>query len=61
MSFDLWVLSYCMLLRIDSQPSTKGNGGFYDGFHLCGDIGRDDCFGGDFNGGGFGNGTNLMR
>uniref|UniRef100_A0A2N9FSP5 Aminotransferase-like plant mobile domain-containing protein n=1 Tax=Fagus sylvatica TaxID=28930 RepID=A0A2N9FSP5_FAGSY len=33
-------------------PSMKGNGGFYDGFCLCGDIGRDDCFGGGFSGGG---------
>ncbi len=52
-----WVLicgfsGYCMLLRIESQPSMKGNGGFYDGFCLCGDIGRDDCFGG---------GTDLVR
>ena len=54
--FDLWVSGYCMLLRIDSQPSTKGNGGFYDGFCLCGDIGRDDCFGSGFRGG-----TDLMR
>jgi hypothetical protein len=34
----------------------KGNGGFDDEFCLCGDIGRDDCFGG-----GFGSGTNFVR
>jgi hypothetical protein len=39
---DLWVSGYC----VDSQPSTKGDGGFCYGFCLCGDIGRGDCFGG---------------
>uniref|UniRef100_A0A2N9JAH0 Uncharacterized protein n=1 Tax=Fagus sylvatica TaxID=28930 RepID=A0A2N9JAH0_FAGSY len=45
---------------LDSQPSTKGNGGFYDGFCLCGGIGRVDCFGGGFRGDGFGGGTDLV-
>ena len=59
--FDLWVSGYCVLLRIDSQPSTKGNGGFYDGFCLCGGIGGDDCFGGGFSGDSFGGGIDLVR
>jgi hypothetical protein len=54
--FDLWVSSYYVLLRIASQPSMKGNGGFYDEFCLCGGIGRDDYFGG-----GFSSGTDLVR
>ena len=34
--FDMWVSGYCVLLRIDSQPRTKGNGGFCDGFCCVG-------------------------
>ena len=61
MSFDLWVSGYFMLLRIELQPSTKGNGGFYDGFCLCGDFGRDDCFGNGFSDGGFCGGIDFVR
>ena len=55
--FDLWASGYC----VDSQPSTKGDGGFCDGFCLCGDIGRGDCFGGGFSGGSSGGGTDFVR
>jgi hypothetical protein len=59
---DLWVWFWVtVLLRLGSQPRTKGNGGFYDGFCLRGGIGMDECFGGSFSGGGFGGSTDFVR
>ena len=29
-------------MRVASQPSTEGNGGFHDGLCLCGNSGRGD-------------------
>ena len=56
-----WVLTcgfrVTVLLRIDLQLSMKGNGGFCNGFCLCGDLGRGDCFGGGFSSGG----TDFVR